>query len=498
MAKRETWTGVFIPIPMEEHKQSKYWLLALSACKILLAHLPQLDYSHSMSRQAKLMTTGPIQGHIIRFAIPIFLGTLFQQLYNTADSLVVGNFVGTEALAAITSCGSLIFLLIGLVQGVFVGAGVVISTFYGAGDLHSVREAVHTSIAFSLVSGLLLTIIGYFFSPVILTWMGTPADVFDEAEIYVHIYFLGIGAVVLYNCAAGILQAVGDSRHPLYFLIIAAALNIVLDLVFVVGFKMGIAGTAYATIISQTVSVVLSFRLLLTSREIVRVELRHIGFKKGFLSKILRLGIPSGIQNSVTSLANVFVQSSVNLFGATAMAGTGAFMRIQGFALIPITSFALAMTTFTGQNIGAREHERVKKGIRFGIIFAMILSESIGILLYLYAAPLVALFSQNPDIIAFGVQKSRISSLFLFALALSHVMAGLFRGAGKSMVPMVVMLTFWCIVRVLYIKIGLLFLMDIRVVYWAHPITWLLSAMVFIIYYFSVDWMKTKETLPPL
>jgi len=441
------------------------------------------------------MTTGSIQGHIIRFAIPIFLGNLFQQLYNTADSIVVGNFLGREALAAITSCGSLIFLLVGLVQGIFVGAGVVISTYYGAGDLASVKKAIHTTIALSLCSSVALTIFGYFFAPVILRWMGTPPNVFDDAKAYVQVFFLGITALVLYNTAAGILQAVGDSRHPLYFLIVAAILNIVLDVLFVAVFKMGIEGTAYATIISQGVSVFLSFRLLFTTRDVFRVEIRQIGFREGMLPKILRLGIPSGIQNSVTSFANVVVQSSVNLFGAAAMAGTGSFMRIQGFALIPITSFALAMTTFTGQNIGARQYDRVKKGVRFGIIFAIVLAESIGVLLFFYADVLVALFSRDPSIIIYGVQKSQISSLFLFALALSHVMSGLFRGAGKAMVPMAVMLAFWCIVRVLYIKIGLLFLMDIRVVYWAHPITWLLSATVFTLYYFKADWMNQKKGL---
>ncbi len=441
------------------------------------------------------MTTGSIQGHIIRFAIPIFLGNLFQQLYNTADSVVVGNFLGKEALAAITSCGSLIFLLVGLVQGVFVGAGVVISTYYGAGDITSVKKAIHTTIAFSLCSSVALTIFGYFFAPVILGWMGTPPNVFDDAKAYVQVFFLGISALVLYNTAAGILQAIGDSRHPLYFLITAAILNIILDVLFVGVFKMGIEGTAYATIISQSVSVFLSFRLLLSSDEIFKVEIRNIGFKKGMLPKILRLGIPSGIQNSVTSFANVIIQSSVNLFGAAAMAGTGAFMRIQGFAMIPIASFALAMTTFTGQNIGAREYDRVKKGVRFGIVFAMILSEAIGVLLFFYADVLVALFNRDPSIIIYGVQKSQISSLFLFALALSHVMSGLFRGAGKSMVPMAVMLAFWCIFRVIYIKVGLMFLMDIRVVYWAHPITWMLSAIVFTIYYFKVDWMQHKKSL---
>lgn len=439
------------------------------------------------------MVSGSIYGNIIRFAIPIFFMNLLQQLYNTVDSLVVGNFIGKEALAAITSSTSLIFLLVGLVQGIFVGAGVVISMYYGKGDLVAVKKAIHTTIAFSLVSSLALTIIGYFLAPVILMWMGTPLSVFDEAATYVRVFFLGISALVLYNTAAGILQAVGDSKHPLYFLIIAAVLNIILDILFVAVFKLGIAGTAYATIISQSASVFFSFRLLFTTKDIFKVELKEVRFYKGMVRRILQIGIPSGIQNSVTSFANVFVQSSINLFGAAAMAGTGAFMRIQGFALIPITSFALAITTFTGQNIGAKEYDRVKKGIRFGIFFSMILAESIGILLYFRADFFVGLFSKDLSIIAYGIQKSQISSLFLFALALSHVMSGLFRGAGKSLVPMAVMLIFWCIIRMLYIKIGLIFAFDIRVVYWAHPLTWLMSAIAFTIYYFKADWMNQKK-----
>jgi putative MATE family efflux protein len=448
-----------------------------------------------MKQQARLMISGSIYGNIIRFAFPIFLMTLLQQLYNTVDTLVVGNFIGKEALAAITSSTSLIFLLVGLVQGIFVGAGVVISMFYGKGDVESVKKAIHTTISFSIVSSIALTIIGYFFAPVILKWMGTPLSVFDEAKTYVRVFFLGISALVLYNTAAGILQAVGDSKHPLYFLMIAAFLNIVLDILFVAVFHMGIAGTAFATIISQSVSVFFSFRLLLTTQEIFKVEPKKIRFYKGMVRKILQIGIPSGIQNSVTSFANVFVQSSINLFGAAAMAGTGAFMRVIGFALIPITSFALAMTTFTGQNIGAKEYDRVRKGVRFGIFFSMILAEAIGLLLFFKADFFVGLFSSDLAIIAYGVQKSHISSLFLFPLALSHVMSGLFRGAGKSVVPMAVMLIFWCIIRMLYIKIGLTILMDIRVVYWAHPITWVMSAIVFIIYYFKADWMNQKKLI---
>ena len=446
-----------------------------------------------MGTHSKLMTTGSIQRNLLSFAIPLFLGNLFQQLYHTADSLVVGNFVGKESLAAISSIGSLTMLMIGLVQGIFVGAGVVISKAFGEGDKAAVQKAVHTTVALGLAGSILLTLLGYYFAPLILIWMQTPASVFDDAQLYIRIYFLGVSSLILYNTASGILQAVGDSRHPLYFLIISAIINIVLDLVFVAVFDMGIAGTAYATIIAQGVSAMLSFRLLFNTSDIIRVRLSHIRFHKGFIGPILRLGVPSGIQNSVTSFANVILQSSINLFGPSAMAGNGAFMRIQGFAFIPITAFALALTTFTGQNLGAGEYERVRKGARFGVVFAMILAETIGALMYFGSEPLIALFSRDPEVLAFGVQKSQIASLFLWSLALSHAMTGIFRGAGKSIVPMSVMLAVWCIFRIIFIQVGLAIIMDIRVVYWAYPVTWTISAILFVLYYFLVDWMgQTK------
>lgn len=446
-----------------------------------------------MGTHTKLMTTGSIQRNLLSFAIPIFLGNLFQQLYHTADSLVVGNFIGKESLAAISSIGSLTMLLIGLFQGIFVGAGVVISKSFGEGDKAAVQEAVHTTVALGLSGSVLLTVLGYYFAPPILVWMQTPPSVFNDAELYIRIYFLGIGTLILYNTASGILQAVGDSRHPLYFLIVSSVINIVLDLVFVAVLGMGIAGAAYATIIAQAVSAILSFRLLFTTGDIIKVRLKHIRFHKGFLAPILRLGIPSGIQNSVTSFANIILQSSINLFGPAAMAGNGAFMRIQGFAFIPITAFALALTTFTGQNMGAGEYERVRKGARFGAVFAMVLAETIGLLMYFGSEPLIALFSRDPEVIAFGVQKSHIASLFLWALALSHAMAGIFRGAGKSIVPMSVMLAVWCIFRIIFIQVGLSIVMDIRVVYWAYPVTWTISSVIFFIYYFSVDWMRQTK-----
>ncbi len=439
------------------------------------------------------MTSGSIKRNLISFAIPIFFGNLLQQLYQTIDSLVVGNFVSKEALAAISSISSLTMLLVGLFQGIFVGAGVVISRSFGEGKKDSVEKAVHTTVALALISSLFLTIFGYHFAPVILSWMKTPPDVFVDAETYIRIIFAGISTLVLYNTASGILQAVGDSKNPLKFLAVSAVLNVVLDLLFVLKFNLGVAGVAYATVIAQTVSVFLSFRLLFTTRDWVRVEIRKIKIHRRFAAETLRLGVPSGIQNSVTSFANVILQYSINLFGASAIAGNGAFMRIQGFAFIPITAFALALTTFTSQNLGAREYERVRQGARFGIFFAMLIAEGIGLLLYFGATPMIALFSRDPEVLYYGVQKAQISSLLLFPLALSHAMAAIYRGAGKSIIPMLVMLAVWCVFRIIFIQVGLAIYHDIRVVFWAYPVTWSISSIIFIIYYFTVDWMGQKS-----
>lgn len=438
------------------------------------------------------MTSGSISKIIITFAIPIFLGNLFQQLYNTVDSIVVGNFVNKEALASITSCGPIIFLLVGLFIGTFVGAGVVISKYFGKNEPNNVKLAIHTSVAFALLSSIILTIVGYFTTPFILHLMGTPVDVYEGAKNYIQIYFLGISGLIMYNSATGILQAMGDSKHPLYFLIVASVINIILDVVFVVYLGLGIKGTAYATIIGQGVSAVLSYRILLKSNEIYRVNIKNIKLDINMLKQILKIGIPSGLQNSIISIANIFVQASVNSFGSIAMAGNGAYVRIQGFVFIPITSFALSLTTFTSQNLGALKYDRVKKAAKFSFITVMILSELIGALLYIYIPKLLLLFSKNPEVVAIGLSKASFSLPFLFLLSLSHVMAGLYRGAGKSIIPMLVMFTFWCVFRVSFIIISLSFNRDIKILFAAYPITWALSSIFFVIYYFKADWMGKK------
>ena len=439
------------------------------------------------------MTEGPIGKNIIRFALPVFWGNLFQQLYNIVDSVVVGKFAGSDALAAVSSSGSLIFLLVGLFSGIFMGAGVVISKYFGAKDPKNVHLAIHTAIAFALVAGVVLTIFGTLFSPQILKLMGTPKSVFPNSVLYFRIYFSGILAVVLYNTASGIFQAVGDSRHPLYYLIISSITNVTLDLIFVGVFKMGVAGAATATVMAQTLSVVLAFYRLTHVEGEYKVILKDIRFHGNMLLQILHMGLPAGLQNSVIALANIVVQSNINAFGAAAMAGCGSYSKLEGFAFIPITSFAMALTTFIGQNLGAKEYDRAKKGARFGIFGCIILAEIVGIFIHTFIPQLILIFSSDPEVIAYSIRQATIITLFYFLLAFSHSIAGILRGAGKSIVPMIVMLCCWCVIRVSYITAITHFIKEIDVIFWAYPLTWSLSSITFLIYYLKGDWIHGFE-----
>lgn len=441
-----------------------------------------------------LLTEGVIWKKIVGFAIPLFLGNLFQQLYNTADSLIVGNFLGSDALAAVSSSGSLIFLLVGFFNGIAVGAGVVIARYFGARRQQELQDAIHTTVGFGIVSGILLTIIGLIMAPKILIWMKTPADVLVNSVLYFRIYFLGSLAFVLYNNFVGILQAVGDSRHPLYYLIVSSVLNIILDLVFVGVFHYGVGSAALATIISQFTSAGLClYRLTKKSPEEYRVHLRKIRLHRKMLRQIISNGLPTGIQNSVISIANVVVQSNINSFGKMAVAGCGAYSKIEGFGFLPITCFSMSLTTFISQNLGARKIDRVKKGARFGVVTSLLLAELVGIIIYITIPVLISGFNSDPGVISFGVRQARTVTLFYFLLAYSHCMAGLFRGAGKAVVPMCVMLVCWCMIRVIYITIATSIIPEIEVVFWAYPLTWTLSSISFTVYYLKSNWLKSFE-----
>ena len=442
-----------------------------------------------MTKTVEPMTSGTIWKQMVFFALPLFFGNLFQQLYNTVDSLIVGNFLGSSALAAVSSSGSLIFMLIGFLSGIAGGAGVVIARLYGAGDEAAVQRAVHTTAAFGLVAGVIMTTLGMLFSPQILLWMGTPESVLPQSVSYLTIYFFGSLWFVMYNILVGILQAVGDSRHPLYYLIVSSAVNLVLDVAFIRFLHTDVGGAALATVISQAISALLCCIHLLRSRECYRLEPRKLCFDPLYLGQIIRIGLPSGVQNSIIAFANVLVQSNVNSFGEMAMAGYGAYSKVEGFGFLPINSFTMALTTFVGQNLGGREYERTRKGVRFGVLAAVSMAEVIGVLIFLLAPQLIAAFDATPEVVRFGTDKARTSVLFYCLLAYSHSIAAVLRGAGKSMIPMLVMMVCWCLVRVTFLMITVPLTHSIQMVYWVYPLTWALSSLAFFWYYTHGNWL---------
>ena len=439
------------------------------------------------------MTTGSIWKRMVSFAVPVFLGNLCQQLYNAVDSVIVGKFVGKQALAAVASSGNLIFMMTGFFMGLFIGAGIVIAQYFGARNYEKVRSAVHTDIAFALCCGVLLTLLGVFFTPTILTWMRTPADVLSTSILYFRLYFLGSLATILYNAGMGILQAVGDSRSPLYYLVISSVVNVALDLLFVGAMDMGVAGAAVATVISQVGSAVLCIIKLTRSDGPYRLEIKRIGFDLPLLKKITSQGIPSGVQNSIIAIANVVVQSNINTFGSDAMAGCGSYSKVEGFVFLPITAFAMALTTFIGQNLGAGQFDRAKQGARIGILCSMAMAELIGVALFFLAPYAMRLFNDDPAVVAIGVRQSHIEALFFCFLAFAHGVSAVLRGAGRAQVPMYTMLGCWCILRVSYITLALKVWPDIATIFWAYPITWSVSCVVFLIYYLKADWVHALE-----
>ncbi len=441
----------------------------------------------------KDLTQGNAYRLILVFTLPILLSQIFQQLYNTVDALVVGRFLGTNALAAVSSSFNLIFLLVSLCEGLFMGAGVVISRYFGAGDRDRVSRAIHTDLAVAAVSGIALTLVGVFFSPVLLRWMNTDPDVMPEAVSYFRVFFAGSIPLCYYNCCRGILNAVGDSKRPLYYLILSSLLNIVLDLLFLAVFGWGVWSAAFATILAQGLSCALCFAHLFRKGEVYTVELRRVRFHRDMLREILRYGLPSAVQNSVIAIANVVVQSQINLFGKYAMAAYGVHCRIEGFAFLPITSFCMAATTYVGQNLGARQYGRAKQGARFIILMGMVVAQTIGVCYYLWAPDLIGLFDSSAEVIFFGSTQARISTLAYTVLALSHIMAAVCRGAGKAYVPMFVMLGVWCVFRLFYIMAVVHLFHDIVYIYWAYPLTWVITGVIFLLYYLLSDWVHGFE-----
>lgn len=443
-------------------------------------------------KKMSVMTEGVIWKKMLFFSIPLILGNLFQQLYNTVDSIIVGNYIGSEALAAVGAGSSIINLLIGFCVGASAGAGVVISQFYGARDKEGVRKAVHTTIAISVAAGIILTVAGIVLAPLILRAMGTPAEVFKEAVLYLQVYFGGILFSVIYNMSAGILNAVGNSRRSLVYLMIAAFSNIILDILFVIVLKMGITGAALATDISQLISCIFIILFLVRSTDVYHVSLKDIRFYDHLLSKILKIGLPTGLQNIVISFSNVIVQSSVNSFGSVAMAGFAAYIKIDGFNILPVLSFGMAATTFAGQNIGAGKYDRVKKGMYVSVGMGVIYTICTGVLLLLFAPQVIGVFTKNPDVVKYGVYIMRFFCPFYWVLGILQVLSGTMRGTGKTMETMLIFLFSLCIFRVGWIWTALSIEHRLDMVMVAYPLSWLLGAILILLYAWKGKWMPER------
>nr|MCR5557076.1 MATE family efflux transporter [Butyrivibrio sp.] len=407
-----------------------------------------------MARQATMdMTQGSIRKELILFAIPLLAGNVFQQLYNTIDSIIVGREVGASALGAVTSVAPAITTLVGFFMGFSTGASVIISHYFGAKNEEGLKKAVHTAIVCTFLMSFVLMVFGYYITPPLLKFMSTPESVMPLATQYLQIYFLGILGLMMYNIGSAILRAVGDSVKPLIFLVITSVFNIILDIFFVVTLKMGVAGAAYATIISQFVSAILTIIVLVKSKEIYRIRAKELKIDREILRRIITVGMPAGVQMAVISFSNLFVQSYINRFGESSTAGWGAYGRIDAFVMLPMQSIALTATTFVGQNAGAGNVDRIKKGIRQALILAAICTVILVIPEFIAAPQIVSLFNSDPEVIHLGTLFIRMNCFFDILCCSNQTHSGALRGIGDAKAPMYIMLSSFVLFRQIYLFI---------------------------------------------
>lgn len=442
------------------------------------------------------MTEGVIWKQLLQFAVPMAIGLLFQQLYNTVDAVVVGNFVGKEALAAVGSTGSIINMLVGLCAGLSTGASVLISQRYGAHDNKGLHDAVHTTISITLILCAVMTVLGLAIVRPMLDMMSTPADVYQEAENYLTVYFAGISGLLLYNMGSAVLRAVGDSRRPLYFLCFSALTNIVFDLLFVVTFKMGVAGAAYATILSQFFSAALVLFSLTHDHASYGIRWRELCIRKDVLFNIFNIGLPSGIQQAVTSFSNVFVQSYINAFGSACMAGWSSYNKLDAFILIPVQSLALASTTFVGQNWGAGKLKRARSGVRKTLFISLGITAVLAGLLMLLSRTALSFFGNDEATLEYGAYFVKVISPFYVLICFNQVFGGALRGIGEAKRPMVIMLGSFVVFRQIYLMVNKLLGNSFLGVSLAYPLGWAVcSALITLCYRHSALCKKQTEAV---
>ena len=433
---------------------------------------------------ARNMTVGPIFGQLVLFSLPLMLGNVFQMLYNTVDSIIVGNFVSKQALAAIGSTTMITNMMVFFFNGFSIGAGVTIGQYFGARDMEKLHRAIETTMAATFLLSLIFSIVGVILVKPLLRMMSTPEDVFSDATVYLKIYIGGISGLLIYNMGSGILRAVGDSTRPLYFLILTSILNIILDLYFVIVLKTGIAGAAIATILSQFLSGTLILVLLTRTKDIYRLNWRELRLDFPILRRIVAVGLPAAIQSVLTAFSNIFVQSYINFFGSDCMAGWSSYNKLDQFIMLPMQSMAMAATTFVSQNVGARNERRADRGTTSALVLTCGITGVIIALLILFAPSAVRLFSPDPAVISFGVLFIRTNVAFLLFNCINHVLAGALRGRGDSRGPMIIMLCTFVGLRQIYLYVVTHFIANTpRIVGFGYPVGWVSCCMIELLYF---------------
>lgn len=439
------------------------------------------------------MTQGSIWRQLVSFAIPMGIGLLFQQLYNTVDSIIVGQFVGKEALAAVGSTTSTINTLVGFSAGLSTGSSVVISQCYGSHDHQGLQKAVHTTLSVTFLLSILFTALGVLCVDPLLRLQSTPEDVFGEAHTYLTVYFAGLSGLLIYNMGSGVLRAVGDSRRPLYFLVFSAILNTMLDLIFVVVFHMGVAGVAYATIIAQFVSGALVLWVLSRDHAPYGIRWSQLALDWPTLKRIVSIGLPSGIQQAVTAFSNVFVQGYINFFGSACMAGWSTYNKLDAFLLVPVQSIALASTTFVGQNYGARQLDRARSGVRIAQTLSVSITIFLSVFLYAFARPLASMFSTESEVLDFSQRFIQLLAPFYFLICFNQTFGGALRGVGKAKAPMLIMLFSFVLFRQCYLYLVRLLGNSVNAVAFGYPAGWLVCSLLLAIYYHASELGKSKR-----
>lgn len=423
------------------------------------------------------MCNGPLLGKILIFAIPLMLSGILQLLFNAADIIVVGRYAGSQALAAVGSTGSLINLLINVFMGFSVGVNVLVARYYGAHDEKNISDTVHTAIMTSIVSSIILVFVGIFASKPLLSLMGTPDDVLDQAVLYMRIYFAGMPVIMMYNFGSAILRAIGDTKRPLYFLLIAGVVNVLLNLCFVIIFHMGVEGVALATVISQVISSGLILRCLAKMPGALRLHFKLIKIHKEKLIEIIKIGLPAGMQGAIFSISNVLIQSSINSFGSIAMAGNTTSSNIEGFIYTAMNAFYQTNLSFTSQNYGGKKYGRINRILFTCLACVTVIGAGLGFLVIAFARPLIHIYSTDPEVVSYAVLRLGIICSTYFICGIMDTLVGTMRGLGYSILPMIVSLTGACGLRIVWIFTVFAIDRSLTILYLSYPVSWLVTAI---------------------